>query len=69
MSITVSVQTILASVQSLVTGIKQLNAATRHLQNLPTPQHRFVIVMQVNHRASPILSIFMTPSLSHLSFK
>lgn len=69
MSITVSVQTILASVQSLVTGIKQVNDEIRHLQKLRTPQDRFVIVMQVNHRASPILSIFMTPSLSHLSFK
>ena len=54
-SISVSVQTILASVQALVTGMKQVNDEIRHVQKLRTPLDRFVIVMQVVHRTTSIL--------------
>ena len=41
-------QTIVASVQSLVGGLKQVNEEIRELQKMRIPQDRFVIVMQVS---------------------
>ena len=45
--VSVSVQTILASVQSLVGGMRQVNEEIRQMQKLRSPQDRFTVVMQV----------------------
>ena len=45
-------QTILASVQSLVGGLKQVNDEVRQVQKMRIPQDRFVIIMQVSIRTT-----------------
>ena len=69
---TVSVQTIVASVQSLVAGLKQVKEEIQQLQKMRIPQDRFVVVMQVSDTTAqichcPQTHTFMQPFVVQMS--